>query len=55
MKTPTSQDFERGFIDGWQSVKPGSVPGIPAYAVPAGKTPYEHGYDLGREAALRSR
>jgi hypothetical protein len=51
MKTPTSQDFENGYIAGWQSLKPGSVPTIPSYAVPAGKTPYQHGYELGRKAA----
>jgi len=54
-KSPTSEDFEQGYIDGWQSAKPGSLPGIPSYAVPPGKTPYQHGYDLGRQAALRSK
>lgn len=45
------EDYEKGFIDGWQSLRPGSLPAIPSYAVPAGKTPYQHGYDKGREYA----
>lgn len=31
---------------------PDRFPPIPAYAIPAGETEYEHGYDLGRAAAL---
>lgn len=48
-----SDNFEKGYVDGWQSLKPGTnPPGIPAYALPAGKTPYEHGFALGRLKAL---
>lgn len=54
-KSPASDDFQQGYIDGWQSVKPGSVPTIPSYAIPAGKTAYEHGFELGKQAALRRR
>lgn len=43
--------FEEGYIEGWHSVRPGSNPDIPAYAVPAGKTPYEYGFELGRRRA----
>jgi hypothetical protein len=44
--------FTDGYIDGWQSIMgKGSVPAVPAHAVPAGKTPYEAGYDRGREVA----
>lgn len=48
-----SQDFQNGFIDGWQSVNPGTVPSIPSSAIPAGKTAYEHGYERGRDRALQ--
>ncbi len=45
-------EFTRGYIDGWQSLMPGSnPPGIPAYAIPAGSTEYGHGYRLGKEKA----
>jgi hypothetical protein len=43
--------FSEGYLDGWHSVKPGSNPTIPAYAIPAGKSEYDHGFDLGRAAA----
>ncbi|WP_333605182.1 hypothetical protein [Novosphingobium sp.] len=44
--------FTRGYIDGWQSLKPGSnPPGIPAYAIPAGIEAYDYGFDLGKEKA----
>jgi hypothetical protein len=44
--------FKDGYTDGWHSEKPGTDPEIPAHAIPAGKTDYEHGYELGRAAAL---
>lgn len=45
-------DFERGYLAGWQSLKPGSnPPGIPAHAIPAGKTAYDHGFKLGKAKA----
>jgi hypothetical protein len=47
--------FEAGYIDGWHSVIPGPSPGVLAFTVPAGKTPYEHGYELGQKAALEFR
>lgn len=43
--------FTDGYMDGWHSVKPGTDPGIPAHAIPAGKTPYQHGFELGRAKA----
>jgi hypothetical protein len=50
----TSKTFEDGYLDGWHSVKPGTNPSIPSYAIPAGKTPYQHGYERGRAKALES-
>ena len=50
-----SDEFRRGYLDGWQTIKRGShPPGIPAFAIPAGKTAYQHGRELG-EAKARSR
>lgn len=46
-----SDEFRQGYIDGWQSIKPGTVPDIPAFAIPAGRTAYQHGYALGVERA----
>lgn len=46
------QEFRDGYIDGWQSIRPGDTPAVPSHATPAGKTPYEHGYELGRQRAL---
>ena len=43
--------FTDGYLDGWHELKPGIDPGIPAHSISAGKTPYEHGYDLGKKAA----
>jgi len=49
----TSQKtFTEGYIAGYQSVRPGASPAVPAYAVPAGKTPYQYGYDLGKQKAI---
>jgi hypothetical protein len=45
--------FKTGYADGWHSVIPGPSPGVLAFEVPAGKTPYEHGCELGKEAALK--
>jgi hypothetical protein len=49
--------FSDGYLDGWKSVfgQGAALPGIPAYAIPAGKTEYEHGCDEGRKAATASR
>ena len=44
-------EFARGYIDGWQSARPGSIPTIPAYALPAGRTEYDYGLELGEAAA----
>ncbi len=46
-------EFTRGYIDGWKSIKPGTVPAIPAWALPAGRSPYEYGYQLGKERAAQ--
>jgi hypothetical protein len=45
--------FIDGYLDGWRSVfgQGAALPGIPSYAIPVGKTEYEHGYDEGRAAA----
>ena len=49
--------FAEGYHDGWKSVfgQGAALPAIPAYALPIGKTAYEHGYDEGRRAATNSR
>ncbi|WP_188079933.1 hypothetical protein [Neorhizobium sp. P12A] len=48
--------FSEGFIDGYRSVKGAgaALPGIPAHAIPAGKTEYQHGYDEGKRKAADS-
>jgi hypothetical protein len=51
-----SRAYAQGYSDGWKSVVgSGLVPQIPsfipAYAIPAGKTHYEAGYESGRDAA----
>lgn len=46
-----NKTFTDGYLDGWCSVKSGSNPPIPAHAIPAGKTAYQHGYELGKKAA----
>jgi hypothetical protein len=45
--------FDAGYAAGWRSVIAGPSPGVLAFKVPAGKTPYEHGYELGQKAALK--
>lgn len=48
--------FADGYVDGWQAIKPGTnPPGIPSTAIPAGWTPYNWGYEKGREAALNDK
>ena len=49
------KDFGEGYTDGWLAVMGAgaSLPSIPSHAIPAGKTPYEHGYALGRLAAQK--
>jgi hypothetical protein len=44
------KSFAEGYIDGWRSVMgtDAEIPPIPQFAVPANKTTYQHGYDLGR-------
>jgi hypothetical protein len=44
--------FPDGYIDGWHSIRPGDTPAVPSHATPAGKTPYEYGYGLGKQRAL---
>jgi hypothetical protein len=51
-KSEPDKTFTDGYIEGWQSIRPGEVPAIPAHSIPAGKTPYQHGLDLGEEAAI---
>jgi len=50
MKTD-HRTFATGYMDGWMSVIPGSVPRIPGHTLPAGKTPYEYGFESGCRAA----
>jgi hypothetical protein len=45
--------FQDGYIDGYQSVRPGTLPSIPSYAIPIGKTPYQWGFMMGEEDASR--
>lgn len=55
--TKQHKTFEDGYLDGWRSVlgDGAALPGIPAYAIPAGKTEYQHGYDEGRKEAQSRR
>jgi hypothetical protein len=48
-----NKSFEEGYIDGWRSIlgEGAPLPSIPSYAIPAGKTEYEHGYEQGRAVA----
>jgi hypothetical protein len=46
-----NRTFEQGYADGYRSVHPGAPIAIPPHAVPAGKTPYEWGYEVGVRAA----
>ena len=45
------KSFTDGYLDGFHSLKKGVNPAIPAHAIPAGKTPYQHGFELGRSKA----
>jgi len=45
-------NFFDGYIDGWQSVKPDSIPRLPALQLPDGVSPYDYGFELGRVAAV---
>jgi hypothetical protein len=47
------KSFTDGYLDGWHSIRPGNNPAIPAHSIPAGYTPYQWGYEQGREAAQR--
>jgi hypothetical protein len=49
--TKDERTFEEGFIDGYRSVQPGAPISVPPHTVPAGKTPYEWGFELGAQAA----
>jgi hypothetical protein len=46
--------FEQGYADGYRSIQPGAPIAIPPHAVPAGKTPYEWGVEVGKRAAKGS-
>ena len=47
--------FSEGYIDGWSAIKGrGTIPAIPSNAIPAGKTPYDHGLAEGTKAANES-
>lgn len=46
-----NKTFSDGYLEGWHFIRAGDTPSIPAHAIPAGKTPYQHGYELGRTAA----
>ena len=41
------QTFEQGYAEGYHSVRPGAPLTYPPHAVPAGRTPYEWGYECG--------
>jgi len=49
------KSFEEGYITGWKSIMGQNAmePGIPGYAVPIGKTEYEHGVSEGEKDARR--
>ncbi len=49
--------YREGFIEGWRSVNGTEtiVPEILARLIPAGKTPYQTGYDHGVESARKAR
>ena len=44
------KSFAEGYIDGWRSMAgtDAPIPTIPQFAVPANKSAYQHGYDVGR-------
>jgi len=45
--------FREGYIEGWRSVtKLTTLPSIPSHAIPAGKTDYEYGLELGKARGL---
>jgi hypothetical protein len=48
-----NKSFAEGYTDGWKSIlgEGAPLPPIPAYALPVGKTEYEHGYEQGRAVA----
>jgi hypothetical protein len=39
--------FEKGYMDGYKSVRWGAPVAFPPHTVPPGKTPYEWGYEQG--------
>lgn len=50
-----NKTFADGFREGYRSVmgNGAALPGIPGYAIPAGKTAYQHGIAKGVEAAIK--
>jgi hypothetical protein len=44
-------NFFDGYIDGWQSIRPDTIPKFPAPDIPPGVPEYRYGYDMGRSAA----
>ena len=47
-----SKTFNDGYLDGYQSLRPGVVPSVPPYnKVPTGLTPYQWGFTLGEDDA----
>ena len=56
MEKSGSGTYREGFADGWRSV-PGAGAAIPEFlarAIPAGKTPYQTGYEHGVDSARRA-
>jgi hypothetical protein len=52
-----SGTYQEGFADGWRAVLGQTVP-VPTFlarSVPAGRTPYQAGYDHGAETARREK
>ncbi|QUT05122.1 hypothetical protein KFK14_19275 [Sphingobium phenoxybenzoativorans] len=47
----SKDNFFDGYIDGWQSIKPDSIPKLPAIKLPEGTSAYRYGFDMGRAAA----
>ncbi|WP_139139149.1 hypothetical protein [Sphingobium phenoxybenzoativorans] len=44
-------NFFDGYIDGWQSIEPDSIPKLPNMELSEGVSHYRYGYDMGRSAA----
>ena len=48
--------FQDGYIDGYQSgAQTNATPSIPSYSIPAGRKPYDVGYERGYKRGVEVR